>query len=1036
MSCCAACGKHGCACGCGPRAGTPFAIYNRPGLPSIDYRVGTYGSFFATMQDALSDADLPALAALRTREADDPCMALIDAWAVTADVITFYQERIANEGYLGTATERYSVLELARLVDYRVRPGVSASVYFAYTVEQGSAPVTIPAGSKAQTVPAPGEQMQAFETAEPLDARYEWNALKPRLTVPPDITLGNVATLAEIWVNGISTNLRANDRLLFVFGDLATGQQAIRRVASIDVDAAAKRTHVVLQPMDAMSPAVFAGATQAIAILDATSYAATLAQQVAVVRARLVAIRNEALLGLSPRTRNQLLGHHLISDRHFDPAFDPALDALWHAIDALNDPPGQSPAPARDFGAFVGALAAAPTLQPANQLRLSRNIGAALGRASDARPQLLLNFRGRLVDNFYAAWTRVPIAGPPAPLSGVFAMRVSASLFGYNAPRVMGLGLNPDPSTKTSVPYISRPDGDQTIDEEANRVYLDNAYDGVQPQSYLVIQASPDVAPVIAQADRVAIHARTAYGISGKTTDVALVAPADGSSGWDISGDATIETHLRTTQVYAQSEKLDLADTPIPVDVGRIDDNAGSAKSITLDAAVDGLKAGSWLIVEGTRTDVPAANAVTAAELVMLEGVTQAADATLSTDTIHSTLHFANDGLAYRYRRDSVAIRANVVRATHGETRREVLGSGDGTRVLQAFALKQSPLTFVSAPTAAGVASTLEVRVNGLRWHETSNLAFAGASDRSYVTSIDDDSATSVTFGNGVHGARLPTGIENLAATYRNGIGAAGNVKARQITLLATKPLGIKEVVNPLPSSGGADADSIEQARDNVPLAIMALDRLVSVRDYADFSRTFAGVGTAVAAKVRDFVHVTIAGADDIPIETTSDLYRNLAAALSSLGDPSLPVRIDVRALRALALSAKVGLAPDYAWELVEPVVRAALLDTFGFQRRRLAQNVYLSEIVACIQRVRGVAWVDIDAFGSIDDAQLIAGFTDAGDKEGDGGSRVAAALTGLNTRVDASPGGFGADGKLAPAEIAYFLPDVPDMLLLQEASA
>ena len=54
------------------------------------------------------------LAALTTRAPDDPAIALLDAWATVADVLTFYQERIANEGFLRTATERRSVLELAR----------------------------------------------------------------------------------------------------------------------------------------------------------------------------------------------------------------------------------------------------------------------------------------------------------------------------------------------------------------------------------------------------------------------------------------------------------------------------------------------------------------------------------------------------------------------------------------------------------------------------------------------------------------------------------------------------------------------------------------------------------------------------------------------------------------------------------------------------------------------------------------------------------------------------------------------------------
>ena len=81
-------------------------------------------------------------------------------------------------------------------------------------------------------------------------------------------------------------------------------------------------------------------------------------------------------------------------------------------------------------------------------------------------------------------------------------------------------------------------------------------------------------------------------------------------------------------------------------------------------------------------------------------------------------------------------------------------------------------------------------------------------------------------FGNGQRGARLPTGQENVKAVYRNGIGKPGNVKADQITLLATRPLGVKAVTNPWRASGGADKENRDQARQNAPLAVMALDRL------------------------------------------------------------------------------------------------------------------------------------------------------------------------------------------------------------------
>ena len=125
---------------------------------------------------------------LTTRELSDPSIALLNAWAIVADVLTFYQERIANEGYLLTATERLSVLELARLVGYKLRPGVSASVFLAFTVANGFTG-TIPAGTRAQSIPGTGETAQFFESSVDLTARDTWNNLQPRLTRPQVITL-------------------------------------------------------------------------------------------------------------------------------------------------------------------------------------------------------------------------------------------------------------------------------------------------------------------------------------------------------------------------------------------------------------------------------------------------------------------------------------------------------------------------------------------------------------------------------------------------------------------------------------------------------------------------------------------------------------------------------------------------------------------------------------------------------------------------------------------------------------------------------
>src|SRR4029450_7470074 len=134
--------------------------------------------------ERLRVGELASLAQLQTRADDDFSIALLDAWATVADVLTFYQERIANESYLRTATERRSLLELARLIGYELRPGVAASTYLAFTVEDapGSPPQTsIDIGTKVQSVPGPGEKPQTFETIEKIEARPEWSALKPQI---------------------------------------------------------------------------------------------------------------------------------------------------------------------------------------------------------------------------------------------------------------------------------------------------------------------------------------------------------------------------------------------------------------------------------------------------------------------------------------------------------------------------------------------------------------------------------------------------------------------------------------------------------------------------------------------------------------------------------------------------------------------------------------------------------------------------------------------------------------------------------------
>jgi hypothetical protein len=116
-----------CHCCDGLSVQVPVRIDNRPGLDVIAYRVGTHPQFNQSLLARLSLSGQKSLAALTTRDKNDFSIGLLDAWSVVADVLTFYQERIANESYLGTATERFSILEMARMIGYELNPGVAAT---------------------------------------------------------------------------------------------------------------------------------------------------------------------------------------------------------------------------------------------------------------------------------------------------------------------------------------------------------------------------------------------------------------------------------------------------------------------------------------------------------------------------------------------------------------------------------------------------------------------------------------------------------------------------------------------------------------------------------------------------------------------------------------------------------------------------------------------------------------------------------------------------------------------------------------------
>jgi predicted phage baseplate assembly protein len=239
----------------------------------------------------------------------------------------------------------------------------------------------------------------------------------------------------------------------------------------------------------------------------------------------------------------------------------------------------------------------------------------------------------------------------------------------------------------------------------------------------------------------------------------------------------------------------------------------------------------------------------------------------------------------------------NLVRATRGESvLGEVLGSGDASRSFQSFTLGKKPLTYINDPAApSGRRSTLEVRVNGIKWRAISSFFGARPQDEVYIIRQNDDGESVITFGDGITGARLPTGVDNLTANYRFGAGAA-KPPAGAISQLAKPVEGLRRVVNPIAAGGGADADQPKDVRTNAPNSALILGRAVSVPDFQALAREFGGV---INAHVEWAWDESSQGAVVTVwfISSGGDIAKALRAFLIGQADPNTPlVALEVEA--------------------------------------------------------------------------------------------------------------------------------------------
>jgi predicted phage baseplate assembly protein len=332
-----------------------------------------------------------------------------------------------------------------------------------------------------------------------------------------------------------------------------------------------------------------------------------------------------------------------------------------------------------------------------------------------------------------------------------------------------------------------------------------------------------------------------------------------------------------------------------------------------------------------------------------------------------ANLQPASDSQGVKLDATTIRFHGNVIVATQVETvTDEILGSGDASQAHQNFSLKRWPLAFVDPKRTGLERWTLSVMVDGVEWKRVRAFDDRLPDERIYVVALDDAGRATITFGDGIQGARLPSGLENVRATYGVSDPSKPPVAGGGQVNLLDRPLGIRAVTNLTTSVAPHKPETNDEIIDRAARFRRSWDRPVSLRDYQDFATAQGGIGKALAVHIptSDWLgtHITVAprySSKPVPEASLRALAEHIRAS------EVYPALLAVENCRdgRFVLRARVELAAKSDWNKTVASIKSALLQKFGFAARALNQPLSQSELLRAITDIGGIRGVAITRF-------------------------------------------------------------------------
>ena len=518
-----------------------------------------------------------------------------------------------------------SILELARTIGYELRPGVQPGLFWLlhWKILQESVEKTIiDIGTKVQSLPAQGQIPQIFETIEKIEARPEWNKLKPRLTKTQTITKNTT----KFSFKGINTRLKLGDGLLVVKyqSDNVVKYTSFYIISSVETDTILQQTHVGVLIQDSQSE-------------EADAY-----------KIDIYAFRIRAGLFGHNAPKWDTLPHDLTIKGYFDQSWEGSDgEGISINVDSQGKQYGN--------GNLIYLDNSYLSILPNSWIVLQNMDGYHA-------PYLVSTTHDRTVVDFLLS---IKVTGLILDLENKFSFNWDNVLTKTESDRVKDfLKKNFHNYDNYDLNWITEEPDLQFEKIDIKTIGITHGTNS------LSIQLDNDD---IAKATKATVKIK----IGDKENDIyefVVKNKSSNNNNNNITLNNIFENELskfkiRVTTAHVQSEPLQLAEVPIEEPV------EGNNVTLALDYASSSPIVGELISITGELVSTPdMTKRSTRSEIAIVSSIEPD-----PIDKTYTKLTFTQN-LDRKYKRDSVSLNANIVRAIHGETKQEVLGNGDPSK--------------------------------------------------------------------------------------------------------------------------------------------------------------------------------------------------------------------------------------------------------------------------------------------------------------------------------------------------------------------